>query len=83
MKNLLFVLLTFCLSNTYAQKKYKTENVFLISTDGFRWQEMFGGADSSLIYNKNYTKDSSKTFKAFWANSPKQRRENYFRSSGK
>ncbi len=36
---------------------------------------MFNGADSTLIFNKIYTKDSAKTVKAFWANSPTERRE--------
>lgn len=27
----------------------KTQNVVLIVTDGFRWQELFGGADSALL----------------------------------
>ena len=30
-----------------AQSTTRTQNVILVMTDGFRWQEMFGGADAS------------------------------------
>jgi hypothetical protein len=32
--------------------QHKTENIVLVMTDGLRWQEVFGGADSSLIEPK-------------------------------
>jgi Metalloenzyme superfamily len=75
MKNALILLLTACISSSYAQKKLKTENVILITTDGFRWQEMFGGADSAIVYNKSFTKDSAKVVNKFWAKTPQERRE--------
>lgn len=34
--------------NSYTQSKNKTENVVLILIDGYRWQELFEGADKSL-----------------------------------
>ncbi len=62
-------------TNIGAQNKLKTENVILITTDGFRWQEMFGGADSALVQNKSFTPDAAKVFKTFGANTPEERRE--------
>ena len=52
------VLLFFCLKNINAQD-LKTENVFLITLDGLRWQELFGGADSTLIADMDFVKDTT------------------------
>lgn len=35
----------------------KTENVILITTDGFRWLEVFNGLDSALVNNDSYTRN--------------------------
>jgi hypothetical protein len=32
-----------------APEKLKTRNILLVTTDGLRWQEVFGGADSALL----------------------------------
>ena len=53
----------------------KTKNVIVLSLDGYRWKELFQGADSSLLYNKRYTKDSAWTVQKYWASSEKERRE--------
>ena len=53
----------------------KTKNVIVLSLDGYRWKELFQGADSSLLYNKRYTKDSAWTVQKYWASSEKARRE--------
>jgi Metalloenzyme superfamily len=51
-----------------------TENkVFLITLDGFRWQELFKGADSALLFNSRFTKDSTAT--KYWAANYTQRRK--------
>jgi hypothetical protein len=49
-----------------AQPTSKTKNVFIITTDGFRWQEVFTGADSLLINNKKYTADTSLANEMYW-----------------
>jgi hypothetical protein len=36
-----------------------TENIFIITLDGFRWQEVFGGADPKLLSNEKYTYDTT------------------------
>ncbi len=66
---LFFLLLTSCV---VAQK---TKNVILISLDGYRWRELFLGADSSLLFNKKYTKDSAWTVHKYWAPTTTERRE--------
>lgn len=75
MKNLTIIFLICFISTTYAQKPIKTENIFIITTDGFRWQEMFGGVDSTIMNNKVFTNDSAKVSNAFWAKTPGERRK--------
>ena len=64
---ILFVMIC-CVTASFctAQNEQKTRNVFIITTDGFRWEELFKGADSSLITNPDYVKDSSLTREMFW-----------------
>lgn len=52
-----------------------SENLFIITTDGFRWQELFGGADSILINSEKYTPDTSTMKLLYWADSPEERRK--------
>lgn len=56
-------------------KNTRTENLFIVTLDGFRWQEVFGGSDSTLIYNKEYTRDSAYYVPKFWANTAETRRK--------
>lgn len=49
-----------------AQPVFKTKNIFIITTDGFRWQEVFAGADSLLISNEKYTLDTALTKDMYW-----------------
>jgi hypothetical protein len=50
------------------------ENVFVITLDGFRWQEVFKGADSALLNNPEYTRDTSYSNAMYWAETPEERR---------
>lgn len=75
MKSFSKILLTLLFSSQIIFAQNKTENVFIIMTDGFRWQEMFGGADSSLIFSKEFTPDSARTVRNFWAKTAAERRE--------
>lgn len=68
--------LLFCLLVTTAfSQKLKTENLFIITLDGFRWQELYSGADSLLITDKKYVEDPIGLKKKFWADAPADRRE--------
>jgi hypothetical protein len=58
---------------SYAQERV-TENIILVTLDGFRWQELFQSADSSLLFNKEYTKDQS-AITTFWNSDSEKRRE--------
>jgi hypothetical protein len=52
-----------------------TENLFIIITDGFRWQEIFSGADSVLINDENFTPDTATLKAMYWASDPSDRRK--------
>lgn len=41
----------------WTQNANQTENIILITLDGLRWQELYGGADASLIEDKDYVKN--------------------------
>lgn len=56
----------------FAQPR-QTENLIIITLDGFRWQELFTGADSSILFNSS-TIDSA-TLKAYWHASQLERRK--------
>ena len=58
--------------NINAQNAEDTK-VILITLDGFRWQELFTGADSLLIGNKDYVHNAAMLKKAFWRNTRKKK----------
>ena len=52
------------------------KNVVYVTLDGFRWQEVFRGAEESLISEKDGgVKDIPAIRKAFWRDTPEERRE--------
>jgi hypothetical protein len=54
----------------------KTENVLVVTLDGFRWQEFFGGADGSLLDEKTGgVRDLPRLKQLYWRPSPAARRE--------
>ena len=56
-------------------EKPATQNVIMVMTDGLRWQEVFRGAEMSLINVKNKVKDEAALKKAYWRETPDARRE--------
>jgi len=58
---------------SYAQ--VKTKNLVLITLDGLRWEEVFGGADSNLVTNSEFVKDTAELKQIFWEPSEEARRE--------
>jgi hypothetical protein len=55
--------------------KTSQPNLIIVTLDGFRWQELFHGADSALIGNTTYTQDTGMTKLLYWASTQKERRE--------
>jgi hypothetical protein len=62
-------------TTTSAPAATRTENVFLISVDGLRWQEVFRGAEELLMNHKNGgVSDTNRLFSRFWRPSVEERR---------
>ena len=59
---------------SFSQSKISDQKVFLITLDGLRWQELFLGADSLLVKNKNHGKQPKKLDNWGWKERPKDRR---------
>jgi hypothetical protein len=57
-----------------AQSEASDQNLFLITTDGFRWQEIFNGADSLLMSDTRYVKDTSLIRQMYWDDDLQKRR---------
>ncbi|MFM6924558.1 MAG: alkaline phosphatase family protein [Ferruginibacter sp.] len=58
-----------------AQSDHNAPNFFIITTDGFRWQEIFNGADSVIINNPSYVRDTALLKEMYWDNNPEERRK--------
>lgn len=70
-------LITFLLACNTSEKKPdgRIENVILITTDGLRWQEVFGGMDSSIAVMSQFNEgDSAYIFENYWAGDGASRR---------
>lgn len=50
------------------------QNLIVVTIDGFRWQELFNGADEELINNDKCTPDASMMKMMYWSDSKEQRR---------
>lgn len=76
MKSLFTAVFLFTLTTLSAQPapSPSAENIFIITTDGFRWQEVFTGADSAILFNTAYVKDSSTVADLYWAPTAEERR---------
>lgn len=58
-----------------AQAVPRTRNVILVMTDGFRWQEVFSGADASLMNRTDgQVSDTARLRRDFWRTTAEERR---------
>ena len=73
MRTFLSIILFFFASAAFSQK---AENIIIITTDGFRWQEIFKGMDSSIANNSKFNQgDSAGIYKKYWATDISERRK--------
>ena len=54
MKKLILITIVFTSFLSHAQK---TENIIIITTDGFRWQEVFKGLDPAIANDKKFNQN--------------------------
>ena len=78
MKKIVIAFLLCNLSAGVFAQQHSTENIVIVTLDGMRWQEVFGGADSILLRNHKYTRDSNGTSSRFWQNDINERRKLLF-----
>jgi len=70
---LIFFLFLICANFLHAQQ---AENIIIITTDGFRWQEVFKGMDSAIANDPKFNQgDSSYIFEKYWSNDENERRK--------
>ena len=73
MRKLGFILLV---AITFKAEAQKAENIIIITTDGFRWQEVFKGIDSAIANNSKFNQgDSAYIFEKYWSNDVSERRK--------
>jgi hypothetical protein len=76
----LFALLTLVLAPVLSAAQQKTRNVVLIVSDGLRWQEVFTGADPSLMNSESggIWADAATLRRDFWRDDVAERRQILF-----
>lgn len=74
MKKIYLLLMTMIFVSGLQAQNYKTKNVVIVTLDGFRWQELYRGADSALI-NSDFTSDKDEVRKKYWSATAEQRRK--------
>jgi len=78
--SLLLALATFTASAQLSAHPLKTRNVVLIVSDGLRWQEIFTGADPTLMDSEHggIWADGNELKRKFWRNDIAERRQALF-----
>lgn len=77
MKRIAGIILLFVITNAVAQRQ--PQNIIIVTTDGFRWQEVFKGMDTAIANNKKYNEgDSEYIFKKYWTDNVAERRKKLF-----
>lgn len=74
MKNKILLLMAALAAILQINAQDNDTKVILVTLDGYRWQELFTGADSLLIGNKEYVHEAEMLKDAFWRDTPQERR---------
>jgi Metalloenzyme superfamily len=72
---LLHVIIFFLLTGNSSSAQPASKNVFIITLDGTRWQEVFRGADSVLLGKTAYVKDTGLLREQYWHTDEQKRRQ--------
>ena len=78
MKFLFTILIASILISLNTNAQMNSKNLVIVTLDGMRWQELFNGADVSILKNKKFTKDSVGTSEKFWSSNLVERRNKLF-----
>lgn len=78
MKKILFVFyFLFFILALHAQSR-ETNNLVIVTMDGLRWQEIFGGIDSAIVSDSHFTRDKEHVVSEFGGNTTYERRGRLF-----
>lgn len=69
--NILFAIVTFA-------QNHKTENIVIVTLDGMRWQEVFGGVDAVLVNDSIFNHNRKGLKETFWSENKEERRSKLF-----
>jgi Type I phosphodiesterase / nucleotide pyrophosphatase len=69
------VLLAMIIQSLSGQPPKDKPNIFIITTDGFRWQEIFDGADTALMSCSQYVADTGLIQELYGGATPEIRRQ--------
>src|SRR4051812_28109698 len=73
MKKIWVIALLLSAASAWGQQ---TENLIIITTDGFRWQEVFAGMDKEIAQDKRFNQDDSgRIFQRYWSDNAVERRK--------
>lgn len=73
---ILACLMVFSVHGFTQKTNHQPKNVVLILIDGYRWQELYRGAEKDLLLNPKFnTMDSLQRMKEFWSDNINERRE--------
>jgi hypothetical protein len=75
MKRFLISQLILLAAASFLFAQNKTQNVILITLDGARTEEVFGGLDLAVLKSVNAKAETSAAYKLYWAETPEARRE--------
>jgi hypothetical protein len=71
-----FIILFIAVFQNKSFAQNKIENLIIITTDGYRWHEVFEGMDSVIADNPKYNEhDSDYIFKTYWNDDVQERRK--------
>jgi hypothetical protein len=77
MKKIVLAILVLGIALVTQAQDYKTENIVIVTLDGLRWQEVYRGADSSII-NSKYTDNKAAVQQHYWRETAEDRRKTLF-----
>ncbi|MEJ0106767.1 MAG: alkaline phosphatase family protein [Bacteroidota bacterium] len=77
MKKIFLIIACTIAVNVFSQKT-KTENIIVVTLDGMRWEEIFGGVDSAIVNNPAYTREKEEIQKTLWTDNAEERRKRLF-----
>lgn len=71
-------LISLLISFSPAEAEDSSANLILVTLDGVRWQEVFGGVDQELIGDERYTENPELMEETYWREQRDERREELF-----